>query len=89
MQVIARHEEPLVVQVGGRLVEGWVMDPPCAHCGGARLYFLAFDATCCPECNRWLDLLCPDPDCLHCRIRPERPWPETGFGQGVSASDGP
>jgi hypothetical protein len=74
MQVTARQEEPLVVQVGGRVVEGWLMEPVCASCGGPRVYFMAYDATCCPRCNVWLELNCPDPECIHCRLRPERPW---------------
>ena len=74
MQVSALPDEPLVVQVGGRVVEGWVMEPACATCGGPRVYFMAYDATCCPSCNVWLELNCPEPECIHCRLRPEQPW---------------
>jgi hypothetical protein len=74
MPVQVQPQEPLVVQVGGRLVEGWTMKPACPTCGGPRVYFMAYDATCCPVCDVWLEVLCPDPDCMHCRLRPERPW---------------
>jgi hypothetical protein len=56
-------------------VEGWLMDPACDQCGGPRMYYLAFDATCCPSCNTWLEILCGEPDCIHCQCRPERPLP--------------
>ena len=49
--------------------------PVCERCGGPSVYFLAFDATCCPSCNTWLEIRCQDPDCLHCQCRPERPLP--------------
>jgi hypothetical protein len=74
MMVEAQAREPLVVQVGRTLVEGWTVDPACPTCGGARVYFMAYDATCCPTCNVWLDVLCPDPGCMHCQLRPDRPW---------------
>ena len=74
MQVEVQPQEPLVVQVGGRLVEGWTMEPACPSCGGPRIYFMAYDATCCPACDVWLEVLCPDAECMHCRLRPERPW---------------
>jgi hypothetical protein len=74
MQVIARPDEQLLVEIGGRLVEGWITEGACSTCGGLAVYVLAFDATACAECNRWLDLLCPDSDCVHCRIRPDKPW---------------
>jgi hypothetical protein len=77
MQAIARPDEPLLVQIGGRLVEGWITEAACPTCGGAAVYMLAYDATCCPECNQWLDILCPDPDCMHCSVRPGRPLTET------------
>jgi hypothetical protein len=67
-------EQPLVVQIGERVVEGWLIEPACPHCAGPRVYFLAFEATCCPSCNRWLELLCPDPDCIHCQVRPAQPF---------------
>lgn len=69
-------EQPMMVAIGNHVVEGWLVEPDCGVCGGPRLYYLAFDATCCPACNVWLDLLCSDPDCIHCRCRPERPWTE-------------
>ena len=77
MAVETQPEEPLVVQVGGRLVEGWMMEPACPTCGGKRVYFMAYDATCCPACNVWLEVMCPDPGCLHCELRPERPFTES------------
>jgi hypothetical protein len=81
------EDQSVVVQVRGILVEGWLIQPPCAACGGPRLYFLAYDAICCPACNAWLELLCPEPDCWHCRCRPERPLPA---GQGEPHEpDGP
>ena len=75
MLVTADSDQPLVLHIGERLVEGWLFDPVCTECGGPRVYFLAFDAICCPSCNTWLEVLCPDPDCMHCQCRPERPLP--------------
>jgi hypothetical protein len=74
MQPTSHTSEELVLRLGDRLVEGWITTPGCPDCGGPRVYVLAYDATCCPECNRWLELLCPDPECVHCRCRPERPF---------------
>jgi hypothetical protein len=74
MQVETHPGEALVVQVGGRLVEGWQVEPACPTCGGPGIYFLAYDATCCPSCNAWVEVLCSDPGCLHCQLRPERPF---------------
>ena len=85
MMVEAHAREPLVVQVGGRVVEGWTVEPSCPTCGGPRVYFMAYDATCCPTCDVWLDVLCPDPDCIHCRLRPERPWGRSPREPGASA----
>lgn len=65
--------EALVVRIGDRSIEGWIATAPCPDCEGPTVYVLAYDATCCPECNRWLELLCPDPECIHCQCRPERP----------------
>jgi hypothetical protein len=75
MPVAVQPDESTAISVGNQLVEGWIVEPGCPACGGPRLYFLAYEATCCPSCNTWLELLCPDPDCLHCRCRPERPLP--------------
>lgn len=89
MHVAPHAEEPLVVVVGERLVEGWLLEPGCAVCGGPRVYFLAYDAVCCPTCNVWIELRCPEPDCVHCRSRPDRPWPGAspgGLAQGGSRS---
>ncbi|MBA2459798.1 MAG: hypothetical protein H0V43_12705 [Gemmatimonadales bacterium] len=52
MQLSSHAGEPLVLRIGDRLVEGWTATPDCPDCGGARVYFLAYDATCCPSCNR-------------------------------------
>jgi hypothetical protein len=75
MLITADAEQPLILHVGDRLVEGWLVEPACDMCGGPRVYFLAFDATCCPSCNTWLEIRCQDPDCIHCQCRPERPLP--------------
>ena len=69
-------EQPTIVAVGDERLEGWLVEPLCPRCGGPRVYYLAYDATCCPTCNVWLDLLCSDPGCIHCRCRPDRPWAE-------------
>lgn len=76
MQLSSHAGEPLVLRIGDRLVEGRTATPDCPDCGGARVYFLAYDATCCPSCNRWLELLCSEPECIHCLCRPERPFEE-------------
>ena len=66
-------ETPDLLPAGRSLIEGWRMDTACPACGGRAVYYLAYDATCCLHCNRWLDLHCPDPECDHCRCRPDRP----------------
>lgn len=77
MRAIMADEE-LLVRIGDDRVEGWLTEPPCSRCGGPRLYVLAFGATCCPTCNVWLEQSCADPDCWHCRLRPDRPFPHRG-----------
>jgi hypothetical protein len=62
-----------LLPAGRGLIEGWQMDTVCPACGARAVYYLAYDATCCLHCNRWLGLHCPDPECDHCRCRPERP----------------
>jgi hypothetical protein len=62
-----------LLPAGTGQIEGWHADATCPSCGGPAVYYLAFDATCCLRCNRWLSLQCPDPECDHCRCRPERP----------------
>jgi hypothetical protein len=74
MTPISDTAEALVVRVGDRLVEGWIAPAACAACGGPTVYVLAYDATCCPACNTWAELLCPDPECMHCRCRPQTPF---------------
>jgi hypothetical protein len=64
----------LLVRVDDSVLEGWLVETPCPTCGGPVVYDLAYDATCCPACNAWLELRCPDPECWHCRCRPARPW---------------
>lgn len=65
-------EQRLVMWRGVRL-EGWIEEPPCPTCGSPRVYWTAYDATFCPGCNRWLELRCPDPGCVACRVRPAVP----------------
>ncbi len=67
------YPEQLLVSVGGRVIEGWVAEGECPHCQQAPVYFLAFDATFCASCNRWLEFRCTNPECVHCRCRPEKP----------------
>jgi hypothetical protein len=62
-----------LLPAGTGVIEGWRAEVACPTCGGLAVYYLAFDATCCLRCNRWLELHCPDPACDHCRCRPERP----------------
>lgn len=75
MQVTTHPDEPLLLAVGGGLVEGWLLQPACRACGSPRIFVLAYSAICCPRCNEWQELSCPDPGCWHCRCRPDRPWP--------------
>ena len=63
----------LLVSVSGRVIEGWISEDRCPDCQEAAVYFLAFDATFCAKCNRWLKFLCESPECVHCRCRPEKP----------------
>lgn len=69
-----RHAGDLRLPIGGAIIEGWLEAPPCPACGGTAVYYLAYDATCCPQCNRWLELRCASPYCVHCLNRPERPF---------------
>lgn len=70
---VRTYPDQQLVSVRGRIIEGWVVEAQCLECHEAAVYYVAFDATFCPTCNRWLQLLCDDPDCVHCRCRPEKP----------------
>ncbi len=78
--ILADGSERLVM-VGSLRLEGWLEEPPCPACGAPRIYWVAYDATFCAECNRWLELRCPEPDCDVCRIRPATPLLAPAAGQ--------
>lgn len=50
----------------------------CPHCGRARKYSYIHDAFYCDskECNKWLEGICDDLECVHCSERPRNPKPE-------------
>lgn len=62
-----------LVRIDGLIVEGWLEDAGCPTCGARQVYSVAYDATFCPDCNVWLELRCPEPECVHCRCRPATP----------------
>ena len=47
----------------------------CAVCGKAihEFHNEKHDAYYCPECNRWNEPTCSDPECRECSTRPEKP----------------
>lgn len=69
------HEHPHGerLEVDGLQLEGWVAAASCTRCHGALIYYVVFDALFCPQCNEWTAVLCDDPACMYCRVRPERP----------------
>lgn len=69
------HEHPYepVVEIEGLMLEGWIAQASCTACHGQLVHYIVFDALCCPSCNTWAAVLCDDPGCLFCRVRPERP----------------
>ena len=70
---IHADESQNLVMMGAVRLEGWIEEPPCPQCRSPRIYWAAYDGTFCPACNRWLELRCPDPDCVACRVRPAVP----------------
>jgi hypothetical protein len=40
------------------------------------VHYVVFDALFCPTCNYWAAVLCDDPACVYCRVRPSRPLEE-------------
>ena len=36
-------------------------------------YSEEYDSFYCPDCNRWLDEKCADPNCEFCSVRPDKP----------------
>ncbi len=72
MPVSVDQQQNLVVIDGFRF-EGWVDQHRCPICREARVYYLAYDAFFCPDCNAWLELCCDDPGCDLCACRPARP----------------
>ena len=77
---ILADESQQLVMLGRVRLEGWIEEPPCTECGAPRIYWAAFDATFCPQCNRWLELRCREPECDSCRLRPPTPLPAAPAG---------
>lgn len=42
-------------------------------CGHLRCYCYLHDALFCEYCNEWLEEVCGDRKCVHCKDRPEKP----------------
>ncbi len=72
MPVSVDQQQNLVV-IDGFTLEGWLDRQRCPTCREARVYYLAYDAFFCPDCNVWLELRCDDPGCDLCACRPARP----------------
>jgi hypothetical protein len=70
---IHADESQHLIMIGSLRLEGWIEEPPCPRCASPRIYWVAYDATFCPTCNRWLELRCDDPGCTACRVRPPTP----------------
>lgn len=47
----------------------------CKTCGSGKIRSEEYDAYYCPNCNKWLEGACSDPECSFCVERPERPLP--------------
>lgn len=45
----------------------------CPSCGEKIFYYDKYDATCCMNCDIWLDDACDDPECPYCPKRPSSP----------------
>jgi hypothetical protein len=52
--------------------EGIFIVGPCSVCGSIE-YNEDYDAYYCPNCNKWLEDECGDPECEFCSGRPEKP----------------
>lgn len=63
-----------LIQVNGVQIEGWKTSACCIACHGSLVHYLVFDALFCPQCNTWAVVLCDDPGCMYCRVRPVRPF---------------
>jgi hypothetical protein len=77
---VARHVHEFTgeyrVRIDGLTIEGWVAQASCMKCHGALVHYVVFDALFCPTCNDWAAVLCDDPACVYCRVRPSRPLDE-------------
>jgi hypothetical protein len=67
------HEYPDRLEVAGLQFEGWLAAASCTRCHGPLIYYVVFDALFCADCNEWTAILCDDPGCMYCRVRPRRP----------------
>ena len=45
----------------------------CSECGEKLFYIYRYDTDFCPQCNKWLNEGCNDPNCMFCSERPETP----------------
>jgi hypothetical protein len=70
---IHEHTHEHRAEVGELQLEGWMAPASCTVCRGPLIHYVVFDALFCPECNAWTAILCQDPGCTYCRVRPERP----------------
>jgi hypothetical protein len=43
------------------------------NCDDTRQYSREYDSYYCKSCDRWLEDICSDRECLFCRIRPLTP----------------
>lgn len=64
------------VRIDGLRIEGWMTQASCVTCHGPLVHYVVFDALFCPQCNRWATVMCDDPSCMYCRVRPARPLRE-------------
>ena len=73
LQIIENQSDDTVT-VGDRTMAGWIaQDANCVGCRTQIVFSLGHLALFYPECNRWLDKHCEDPECLYCAGRPARP----------------
>lgn len=56
-------------------IAGHIDEQKCKVCGYNEIYYDTYDALFCPNCNKWKENTCKDPDCIYCSGRPKKPLP--------------
>lgn len=71
MKIVEKHGKVIIndFEFYGQIQQGKV----CSKCKCNLVYYDEFDTYFCPECNRWMESKCNDPECAYCPNRPETP----------------